>query len=302
MYDLTDAQINSFYQKGWLGPLDTFSAQEVESVRKELEVISKIEVLGEQKVRTFNNPHFGVNTKFNHHLWCKSLANLFGDERIIHRLNQLGEENLLLWRSSIFHRVPGQEGLGWHQAINYYGIDMDETKTALVFPEGEKPLNLTVWIAFVDVNPEMGLPHFANGSHKKKFKGIKVPLGQGAYPDKNYYGLETTPQDQRYSKSFDFNENEWEVETPAPIKSGQILIFTENVMHKAPPNCSTEDRWVINARYIRPSVTIYPQRLSNNYMDDLNYLDEFNLDTRKHFCILVSGSDNHKINNVVTRT
>ncbi len=296
MYELTPDQVNSFHQKGWLGPLDTFSVQEVKSVKKEIEEISQIELIGEQKVRSFQNIHLDIKTTLNHHLYCKSLSDLFEDQRIVSRLNQLGEPNLLLWRTNIFHRMPGQEEVGWHQAIDYYGYDVDETKTELVFPEGERPINLTVWVAFEDITPEMGTLCFANGSHQKRFESIKVPLGQGSLKEEKYYrDLEAEPEEKQYSKVFDFDENEWELESVSTIKAGQIIIFTESVMHRGPANGSSEERWAINGRYIRPSVTVYPRRLTDDYIDNYGF------DIRKHFCILVSGSDNHKLNKVVTK-
>ena len=296
MYKLTDAQVNTFHQKGWIGPLDTFSAQEVEVVRKEIEEISSIELVGKQKIRTFPNIHFGIKTLNNHYLYCKPLSDLFEDKRIVSRLNQLGEPNLLLWRTSIFHRMPGQEKIGWHQAIDYYGYYINETKVELLFPEGEKPLNLTVWVAFADITSEMGTLSFANGSHQKRFESIKVPFGQGLFQEEKYViNLEAEPEEKRYSKVFDFDENEWEIESVPKVKAGQVIIFTEQIMHSAPSNRSSKERWVINGRYIRPSVTVHPQLLNNDYIDN------YGCDLRKHFSILVSGSNNHKTNKVVTR-
>ncbi|MGB3513339.1 MAG: phytanoyl-CoA dioxygenase family protein [Microcoleaceae cyanobacterium] len=296
MYELTDAQVNSFHQKGWLGPLDTFSVQEVESVKKEIEEISQIELVGEQKIRTFQNDHFGIKTSINNHFHCKSLSELFEDQKIVSLLNQLGEPNLLLWRTTIFHRMPGQSKAGWHQAIDYYGYDVDETKVELIFPEGEKPLNLTVWVALEDVTPEIGTLQFANGSHKERFKSIKVPLGQGEGIGANIHrDFESEPEEKRYSKDFDFDESEWEIESLPTVKAGQVVIFTESVMHRGPSNCSNKERWAVNGRYIRPSVQVYPQRLTDDYIDNYGF------DIRKHFCILVSGNDNHRINKSIIR-
>ena len=298
MYKLTNAQINTFHEKGWLGPLDTFSSQEVEVARKEIEAISQIEVMGNQKIRTFPHADFGVTTVNNHHLYCKPLSDLFEDKRVVSRLNQLGEPNLLFWRTSIFHRMPGQERAGWHQAIEYYGFypEVNESDLYLLFPKGEKPLNLTVWIAFDDITPEMGTLSFANGSHNKEFKSLKVPFGEGMFQEEKYQrNVEADPKEQRYSKVFDFDENEWEIESVPMVKAGQIIIFTEQVMHSAPSNNSSKERWVINGRYIRPSVIVHPQLQKNNY------IDIYGCDLRKHFSILVSGSDDHKINKVVTR-
>ncbi len=298
MYELTENQVNTFHQKGWIGPLDTFSAEEVESVRKELEAISQIELVGEQKIRTFPHSDFGIKSLSDHHLYYKPLSNLFEDKRIVSRLNQLGEPNLLLWRTSIFHRMPGQEKIGWHQAKEYYGYypEIGENDIFLLFPEGEKALNLTAWVAFEDITPEMGTISFANGSYRHQFKGIKVPFGEGLFQEEKYVrNLEDEPEEKRYSKIFDFDQNEWEIESIPKVKAGQIIIFTEQVMHSAPANSSSQERWVINGRYIRPSVRIYPQ-LQNNI-----YIDSYGCDLRKHFSILVSGSDNHKLNKVVTR-
>ncbi|MEC4985913.1 MAG: phytanoyl-CoA dioxygenase family protein [Oscillatoria sp. PMC 1068.18] len=293
MYELTDVQINTFQQKGWIGPLDTFSIQEVEPVKKELEANSQVELAGEQKIRTFQNPHFEMKTTLNHHLYSNSLSDIFADKRIVSRLNQLGEPDLLLWRTNIFHTMPGQEVVGWHQAIDYYGYDADETKVELLFPEGESPLNLTVWIAFEDITPEMGILDFANGSHHKRFQAIKVPLGQGDLGGEKYYrNLDSEPEEKRYSKAFDFDEKEWEIESVPTVKAGQIIIFTEKAMHRGRSNGSSKERWAVNGRYIKPSVTVYPRRLSGDYIDNYGF------DIRKHFCTLVSGSDNYRINQV----
>ena len=296
-YQLNDAQINTFHQKGWIGPLDTFSAAEMESVKQEIEEISQIELVDEQEIRIFQNINLGIQTPLNHHLYCKSLSDLFEDQRIVSRLNQLGEPNLLLWRTNLFHRMPGQEKLIWHQAIDDYGYDVDEIKPELIFPEGERPLNLTVWIAFEDITPEMGTLHFANGSHHKQFKTITVSPEERPLPEKKYHrDLKAEPEKQLYMKVFDFDESEWEIESAPTIQAGQIIIFTERVMHCAPSNRSNKERWAVNGRYIRPSVTVYPQRLTNDYFDD-----NFGFDIRKHFCILVSGSDDYKLNKLVAR-
>ncbi|EGJ32233.1 MULTISPECIES: phytanoyl-CoA dioxygenase family protein [Moorena] len=298
MYELTDDQVNTFYHKGWIGPLDIFSYQEVESVRKEIEAISQIELLDEQKILTFSHSDFGVKTAHNHHLYCKLLSDIFEDKRVVSRLNQLGEANLLLWRTSIFHRMPGQEGIDWHQAIQYYEDypNINENDLFLLFPKGEKVLNITVWIALEDLTSEMGTLFFANGSHRQQFQSIEVSLGEGLLKEEKCdINLEAEPESKRYSKVCQFNENEWEIESIPMVKAGQAIIFTEQVMHSAPSNCSNKERWVIVGRYIRPSVIVHPQ-LQNN-----NYIDSYGCDLRKHFCILVSGSDNYKINKVVTR-
>lgn len=289
---LTEAQVASFHEKGWIGPLDAFSGEEVAVVKEQLEANSRLQLKGEQKYRLFYNSYLGVETVYNHHFWCEPLCNLFTDKRVVNYLNQLGEENLLFWRTAALHRMPQQSGLDWHQAINYYGSDLSDTNAELVLPEGEKVLNLTVWMALKDTTQEMSSISFANGSHRERFKAIKVPSAQGAW-EENVFRVD---QGQKidYSKNYDFNEDEWKIESFPIVKAGQIVIFCENVMHKASANMTSQERWIVNGRYIRPSVKIHPQRLIDNYQY------EFGWDLKKHFCILVSGSNDYKFNRVLT--
>ncbi|NEN95814.1 MAG: hypothetical protein F6K50_09835 [Moorea sp. SIO3I7] len=289
MYKLTEAQIQSFHKKGWLGPLDTFSSTEVELVGKQLREISQVKEIEGFEVVSFYNKYMDCYTPRDHHFACESVTKLFADKRIIQRLNQLGKTDLLLWRTNIFHRMPGQAGIGWHQAFDYYGFDVDETKRRdLDFPKDEDILDLVVWVAIEDVTPEIGTLRFANGSYNTRFKIIKTPVDQGTYPEQKYYV--SGNQSKSYAKSYDFNEDEWEIETLPEIKAGQIVIFTERVMHSAPANLSQQERFAINGRYIYPRVTVYPDRLAGDYIDN------YGRDISNHFCVLVSGKDNFGVN------
>ncbi len=69
MYELSNFQIKNFKHKGWLRPLDTFSVQEVEFVKKEIEAISQVELIGTQKVRTFQNIHLDIKTSLSRVRW-----------------------------------------------------------------------------------------------------------------------------------------------------------------------------------------------------------------------------------------
>lgn len=291
---LTDAQVASFHEKGWIGPLDTFSREEVAVVKKQLQANSRLDLTSEQQYRLFYNSYLGVETVYNHHFWCKPLLDLFKDQRVVNRLNQLGEESLLLWRSANLHRMPQQKGFNWHQQFEYYGLgaDQDKTHAELTFPEGESPLDITVWIALEDNTSEMGALSFANGTHREKFEIIKVSAEQGAW-DNNVFKVDKK-QKIEYSTVHDFNEDDWEVETLPIVKAGQIVIFCESLMHKASGNNTSKERWVINGRYIRPSVKIHPQRLLDNYQY------EYGWDLKKHYCVLVSGRNDYDFNRVLT--
>lgn len=292
MYSLTQTQIQHFRDKGWIGPLDAFSSAEIQPIKNYLAKNSQEIEVGGKRLKEFYNQFLGYKTTREHHLCCQPLLQLFQDSRIVGLLNQLGELNLLLWRSNIFHRLPGQGGIGWHQSIDYYGHriteEVEEAKKTLIFPKDENILDLTIWLAIEDATLENGCLYFANASHKHTFKEIRVPVNKGAF----YYLANEKmfwQEEKAYSKVFDFNEQEWDIE-PVSAKAGQIIIFTEKVMHSSPPNRSSQPRIGINARYIRPSVQIYPHRKQGDYIDGTGNNIE------KHFSILVSGRDDYGLN------
>lgn len=287
MYKLTPQQINHFHQKGWIGPLDTFSVEELEPVKKYVETISEEILLDGKPILKFHNRFLDYETPRAHHFACKPLAQLLGDSRIVDRMNQLGEENLLLWKTNFFHKMPGQGGIGWHQAIDYFGHKVDDDvpkeKKTLHFPENKDIQNFTIWLALEDATLENGCLFFANGSHKHRFKTVRVPLSEGAFSSLTSQKM-AWQEDLSYSKSFEFNEEEWEIE-PVPVKAGQMIIFTEKVMHSAPSNRSNGVRFGVNARYLPPSVKIYPHRLHGDYIDGTGH------NLKKHYSLLVSGED-----------
>lgn len=296
MYELNEAQINHFHQNGWLGPLDTFSIEEVETVRKGLEEISKIERFGGQKIRTFDNTYLGTNTSINLHFEIDAFSRLWQDKRIVTRLNQLGEESLLLWRTTVWNRMPGQAGVGWHQGFDNYSYGAFEQADAeLVFPEDEDALDINVWMALVDIKPETGVLAFANGTHREPtFAVSSTQPGQNAY-QQGYKFTQAAPDKEPIAPEREIDETRWDVTEIPSIKAGQIIIFTERVMHRSPANRSDMERWACNGRYIRPSVQVHPQR----FIDGYEY--GFGWDLSKHFNILVSGEDRYGVNKIVPR-
>jgi len=292
MHKLTTKQIKHFEEKGWVGPIDTFSLEDLEPVKEYVKTVSEEILLDDKPVLKFYNSFLDYETPRAHHFSCEPLAQLLADPRLVSKLNQLGEPNLLLWKSNFFHKMPGQGGIGWHQAIDYFGHKVDEDvpqeKKTLHFPKGKEIQNFTIWLALEDATLQNGCLFFANGSHKHRFDTVRVPLSQGAFKSLTSQKMDWQEK-LSYSKSFDFNEKEWEIE-PVPIKAGQMIIFTEKVMHSAPSNRSNGVRFGINARYLPPSVKIYPHREQGDYIDGTGH----NLE--KHYCLLVSGEDKEGLN------
>lgn len=286
---LTQDQIKNFEKKGWFGSLDIFTRSEVESVKKCIEANSSIkEVDGQPMMMLYNNV-LQINTSRDLHLFHQPIAEMFKSPKIVRLLNQLGEPNLLLWNTNVFCKMPGEGDIKWHQVYDSYDPSAyDPQKPALLYPKNEDFLNLTVWVALDDATLENGCLHFANRTHKQKFGRVQVPAEEGMFAGIKNHKMVWQGRRQD-SAVFDFDENEWEVEA-VPAKMGQVIIFTERVMHCSYSNNSNQRRLAINARYVRPSVQIYPHRLQDDFIDE-NFHN-----IKKHFCLLVSGRDEYGIN------
>jgi len=289
---LTQDQIKQFEEKGWVGPLDLLTRAEVESVKKCLEANSSIQEVDCQPMMMLYNNVLNLSTSRDLHLFHQPIAELFKNPKIVRVLNQLGEPNLLLWNTNVFCKMPGEGDIKWHQVYESYDPSAyNPQKAALLYPKNEDCLNLTVWVALDDATLENGCLHFANRTHKEKFRRVQVPAEEGMFAGIKNHKMVWQGRRQ-YSAVFDFDENEWEVEA-VPAKMGQVIIFTERVMHSSPSNNSNQRRLGINARYISPSVQVYPHRLEDDFIDE-NFHN-----IKKHFCILVSGHDDHGINVVM---
>ncbi len=290
--NLSNEQIELFKSKGWVGPLDAFSKEELESIKSYIKTISKEEVSEGQPYLSFNNAFLGINTPREHHLACPELLALFASEKVTNYLKQLGEPDLLLWKTNIFHKMPGQAGIGWHQAHDYFGHEVEDDvpheKKTLHFPKEKDVYSFVIWLAIEDATIENGCVIFANGTQKHHFPSMKVPLEESALSSLTSQKMDWQEK-RNYSKVFVFNEGDWETE-PAPVKAGQILIFTEGVMHCSPANRSDSIRFGINARYVPPSVKVYPHREHGDFVDGTGHNIE------KHCCILVFGKDEYGIN------
>ncbi|NEO70834.1 acyl-CoA-binding protein [Moorena sp. SIO3H5] len=287
---LTQNQIQHFEEKGWLGPLDIFTSSELESVKKCIETNSSIkEVEGQPMMMLYNNV-LNLNTSRDLHLFHQPIVEMFKNNKIVQLLNQLGGDNLLLWNSNVFCKMPGEGEIKWHQVYDSYDPSAyDPQKPALLYPNTEDIINISVWIALDDANLENGCLHFANGTHKKKFGRVQVPAEEGMFAGIKNHKMVWQGR-RKYSVVFDFDDNEWEVEA-VPARMGQAIIFTERVMHSSPPNNSKQQRRLgINGRYVPPSVQVYPHRLKGDFIDE-NFHN-----IKNHFCILVSGQDDYGIN------
>lgn len=139
---LSEAQIESYREKGVLFPLPAISAAEVAACRTAL---ARIEALPEP-ARTQ-----GLRNKS--HLISRTLNDLIRKPMIVDAVEQVIGPDLLVWGASFFNKAAGSaDFVSWHQDATYWGL--------------EPPDIVTAWVALTPSTPESGCMRVVPGSHR----------------------------------------------------------------------------------------------------------------------------------------
>lgn len=155
---------NAFLRDGYVGPCP------LDVPRPTIDAIaSRLDPMLEQRATHPLYQRFSVR---DWHLVDDRLLALFRHPRILEAVSAVLGPDLLLWRSKVFVKRPGEAPLGWHQewgAFNGEEIGNDRPALLPAAPGDADPWNVTVWIALDDVTPDMGPIRFARGTHRTRF-------------------------------------------------------------------------------------------------------------------------------------
>lgn len=228
---VTDEEVTFFRQNGWAklsGLVSTSLAEEL--CERVLEVskmregrISHQDV--ESAYRTAEaNGLSGVNFRE---------SDPFIDEFVTSRAlgavsaDLLGTHPLRLWSDSVFGKLGrggDQRGTAWHQ--DYPSLPMD------------RAIGCQIWIAVVEITPDMGPLQYLSGSHREP------PLGRGSFTARGMVDVHPWLLD-KYSISPQHH-----------LQPGDVMAHHSLTFHSAQPNTTDRDRIALashrfdaNARY-----------------------------------------------------
>jgi non-heme Fe2+,alpha-ketoglutarate-dependent halogenase len=262
---LTPAQIKKFYEDGFIGPLDAFSAEEMADFRKDMleaeKSVSKTYNFVTPRDRHFENPR----------LWSymKSPA-------ITERLAQLLGPDLLVWRTQMFHKPPKAPAIQFHQASTFM---VEDYQDPALHPANRNDIfQLTVWVAVDDATLENGCLDFVRGTHERVHT-IKFGGEEGFY--NAAFSLEFDRDPKRVVR--------------VPVKAGQFIIFTERCIHGSAANTTDRHRLAFNLRAIPTNVAVYPNKkyYRSVYNGGKYFLDNWGV-------VVLRGEDRYKLSR--TRT
>ncbi|KRQ04935.1 phytanoyl-CoA dioxygenase family protein [Bradyrhizobium manausense] len=193
---ITNTVYETIQRDGFAGPFDTGIPRE-----RMAQAASYVDdVLFERRP----NPLYGRFSVRDYHLVNRGLLEILSCEAIVSRAAQILDENLLMWRSKIFCKPPGEGPLGWHQewgAFNGEEIGNDRPALRPTAKRAELPWNLTVWVALDDVDADMGPVRFARRSHHRRFPIAMEPLVQSEFFLDPFLGIDTVEELVRRARS-----------------------------------------------------------------------------------------------------
>lgn len=166
-----DALRTTFFEDGFVGPIV------LDAPRARLDdIAARVDSL-----LTESGPHplYGRFSVRDWHLLDEEILELFSHPQILETVGAVLGPDLLLWRTKIFAKHPGEGELGWHQEWGAFnGEEIGNDRPALIpsAGAGEGPWNVTIWIALDDVTPDMGPIRFARGSQRRRFPITMKPL------------------------------------------------------------------------------------------------------------------------------
>lgn len=227
-YRMSGDDLRSFYERGFAGPFDVFTPEQMQDFKKDLLAIEKTE-----------SQAYGFVTPRDRHFEMPRLWNYMRSPAVTERLAQLLGPDLLCWRSQIFYKGPKAPAIQWHQASTFM---VEDYKDPALFPADLSDLfQVTAWIAVDDSTTENGCLRFAAGTHDR----IR-PIVFGG--EEGFYNA---------AFSLDFDEKDAEV-VEVPCRAGQMILFTERCIHGSAANTTDRHRLAFNLRAVPTNVAVYP--------------------------------------------
>jgi ectoine hydroxylase-related dioxygenase (phytanoyl-CoA dioxygenase family) len=147
--------------------------------------------------------------------WFRALAQSPQMAAVANRL--WGEaRGVRFWSDTVMCKMPASEGgskTPWHQDFPYHAMDRQG--------------NANIWVALVDVPPEMGSMRFLNGSHRAG------PMGRVIQRTDGIDLLDMYPE----------LAEEYEISEPLHLAAGDATVHNLCTIHYAAQNDTQDPRW-----------------------------------------------------------
>ncbi|HEX3147241.1 MAG TPA: phytanoyl-CoA dioxygenase family protein [Gemmataceae bacterium] len=323
---LSPSQKAQFDRHGFIGPFDGSVPGDVID-----RVAYRLAAMIDER---WKHPLYGRFSVRDWHLLDDEVLALFRDPAVLGRMKALLGEDLILWRSKVFDKQPGEGVLGWHQEWGAFngeeiGNDVPGLEPA---PESRSQYwNLTAWIALVDIDESMGPIRFALGSHRRHYPITMAPLTKTEFWHDPFLGV-SDPQvlvkrANEGSLILDVDTTDvfegMDTETLSLDRArDRVLYVLSQKVGALTLDFDASNETIVNTTMRKGQFVIFSERTMHGssanqssrrrlaingrvthsstivYPGRLrgNYVDGSNIDISKHRCILLAGEDRAGVN------
>ena len=209
---------DSYYEKGYLFPVNVLTEDEAVSYREALESLEAR--LGDLKIGNKSQLNFP-------HLIFKFANELARHPKILDVVEELIGPDILLWGSTFFIKEPQTESyVSWHQDMKYWGLDDTDGQ-------------VSAWVALSDVKQIHGCMQFVPESHK------------GAMVDHNDTFAEDNFLTRGQEAQVEIEENDL---VHCELDPGQVSFHHGKLLHASAPHRSDDRRIGFAIQFIAPHV------------------------------------------------
>jgi Phytanoyl-CoA dioxygenase (PhyH) len=217
---LSAAQVERYWQDGFLSPLSVFSRQQTADLRAELECVER-DWLDAGLPLPLNQ-----YKRVNAHCVMPLAAAVARHPAILDLVEGILGPDLLIWSAEFFIKEPGTPHVvGMHQDLTYWGL-------------GETSDQVTAWIALSPATIDSGCMQFVGGSHKNPILPHE----------------DTFSQNNLLSRGQEIAADVAETDkTAIELQPGQMSLHHGLTIHGSGPNRSPDRRIGFAIRYLNPN-------------------------------------------------
>jgi non-heme Fe2+,alpha-ketoglutarate-dependent halogenase len=216
---LTTEQVRFFNENGYLSGLSVFNSREVHSNRINFDNIL-------QKFTSQGKNSYAID---RYHDQFAAIYDLAKNSGIVQIVTDLLGPDVVCWATHYFCKMPGDgKAVSWHQDCSYWPLTPSKT--------------ITVWLAIDEVDVENGCMRVIPGSHVRGHLKFRES-------DPSEHNVLTQSVDDPYK----YGDPEVMIE----MKTGQISIHSDLLLHSSLANTSNRRRCGLTLRYCPVDVKTY---------------------------------------------
>jgi non-heme Fe2+,alpha-ketoglutarate-dependent halogenase len=213
---LTAVQIRDYNDNGYVSPIDIFSPSEAAANREEFDFL----IASAQKTG-----HDGYSVH-SCHIYRAAVHDMVTNAHILDCIEDLIGPDIVCWGTHFLSKMPDDgKRLSWHQDASYWPLTPSKT--------------VTVWLAIDDADEENGAMQVIPRSHLNG----QIPFERSTAEEQNILS-QTVHNVQQFG----------DLPVSINLKSGQISLHSDLLLHGSKPNTSARRRCGLTIRYIPQDV------------------------------------------------